>query len=267
LIAVLLLLLASLCHTDRIRAQNLDSLRASLLLPAGLNELRDGRHLRLPVASIQSPTAFGAEYGDVFAGAAFQKRTRFTRTKDAMVAVGAGLGNRSRTVGVELTLTSFSTLRQGFGTNGSISIKAHRIIAPATAVAVGYENAVRWGVPDGGQSLYAVGSTFLPLRSNAASSFGGIGINFGVANGRFRSEHDVDSHTPNANIFGTLTTRVTSQALLIADWAGQDLAVATAIQPLQRVPVVVTIGAADVLHRAGDGARFIAGAGAVWRWR
>jgi hypothetical protein len=44
-------------------------------------------------SSISTPTAFGAQSGDVFVGGTYQERTRFTDIDDGAVALGFGLGD------------------------------------------------------------------------------------------------------------------------------------------------------------------------------
>src|SRR5438105_6620312 len=72
----------------------LDSLRLSLRLPAppvGPILQQQARQWGSPGTSFGSPTAFGARFGDVFAGAGYQARTRYTHIRDGSVVGGFGL--------------------------------------------------------------------------------------------------------------------------------------------------------------------------------
>ncbi|HUP89827.1 MAG TPA: hypothetical protein VM100_10760 [Longimicrobiales bacterium] len=215
----------------------------------------------VPAASFGSTTAFGASGGDLFVGAGYQKRTRYEVIGDGAVSAGFGIGN-GKHLAAEVTVTSFSTLRQGFLANGSASVKLHRLLNNRSAVAVGYENAVPWGGTDGGSSLYIVGSKLLPLSAEEGKPFGGIGVSVGVGNGRFRSESAVRGHRAGVNVFGSASVRVLKPVMLIADWTGQDLNAGFALQLPQRWPISISVGFADITRSAGDGARFIAGGGA-----
>lgn len=251
-----------------LRAQTrLDSLRARFALPdAPVQTVITQTAFGVPAASFGSSTAFGASGGDLFAGAGYQQRTRYEVIGDGAVSAGFGVGNSKR-IAAEVTITSFSTLRQGFMNNGSASVKLHRLLDNRTAMAIGFENAVPWGGTDGGSSLYIVGSKLLPLSAEEGKPFGGIGVSLGVGNGRFRSESAVRGHRAGVNVFGSASVRVLQPVTLMADWTGQDLNAGFALQLPRRWPISVSVGFADITGNAGDGARFIAGAGASFHMK
>ncbi len=75
---------------------SLEELRQSYRVPSltsqELRTLTSGI-VSIPGSSVTSPTAFGAEFGDVFAGFSYQSRTRFFgRRDDGGVVFGFGLG-------------------------------------------------------------------------------------------------------------------------------------------------------------------------------
>jgi hypothetical protein len=245
----------------------LDSLRALFALPDIQLIAMPASGGGAPAASLGSPTAFGAAWGDAFVGAGYQNRTRYGHLGDGAVSGGAGLGNPRRNIGIEITATSYSTLRQGFGTNGSASIKLHRVVNSMFGVAAGYENAMPWGHTDGGSSLYGVVSALIPVRADASKIFGGVGVSLGVGNARFRSERDVREHKDGWNAFGSMSFRVNDAITGVADWTGQDLNVGSAIRMPGPLPISLSVGLADVTHNAGDGARLIAGAGWAFRFQ
>ena len=209
-----------------------------------------------PAASVSVPTAFGVDAGEVFVGAAYQGRTRYTKEDDAAAVVGIGLGTR-RLVAVELALTSFSTLRGGPLETGGLSVKLHRALPGNTSVAVGWENALLWGGSDDKGSLYAVGTRIVPLRADVSRAFSVAVFTLGVGNGRFRFEEDDAEGNETVNVFGAVGLRVSDPVSLVADWTGQDLNVAASVTPIRRVPLVATAGLADLTGSAGDGIRFI----------
>ncbi len=214
----------------------------------------------VPGSSVASPTAFGADLGNVFVGASYQARTRFTNTNDGGVVFGFGLGER-QTLGLEVAVSSFSTLREGFFTNGGISLKLHHLFPNSLAIAAGVENAAKFGSPDAGSSVYGVVSKVFNLKNDVTKPFSTVTISLGLGGGRFRSEHDIQKGIDSVNVFGSVGLRVAQPISLIADWTGQDLTIGTSITPLQNIPVVITPAIADVTGKAGDGARFILGVG------
>jgi hypothetical protein len=211
--------------------------------------------------SIATPTAYGAQGGDVFVGFGYQQRTRFTDIDDGAVTAGFGLGDARKLVGVEAAVTSFSTIRQGFFENGGVSFKVHRRFPGDIAVAVGVENAIDWGNTDAGKSVYGVITKAFPLRENPADPLSRVTLSIGVGGGRFRSEENIKEGDESSNVFGSVALRVAEPVNLIAEWTGQDLNLGASIAPIPGVPLVITPAAADVTGNAGDGARFILGVG------
>jgi hypothetical protein len=209
-----------------------------------------------PAASVSVPTGFGVDAGELFLGAAYQGRTRYTQDDDAAAVAGVGIGTR-RVVALEVALTSYSTLRGTPLETGGLSFKLHRALPRSTSVAVGWENAILWGGSDDRGSLYAVATRMVPLRENPADRFSVGVFTLGVGNGRFRFEQDDAEGNETVNVFGAVGLRVSDPVSVMADWTGQDLNLAASVTPVRRLPFVVTAGVADLTGHAGDGARFI----------
>ena len=215
--------------------------------------------------SISTPTGFGAQWRDAFVGFGYQERTRFTNTDDGAVTAGFGLGDARKLVAAEVAVTSYSTLRQGFGENGGVSFKVHRTFTNETggdlAVAVGVENAIDWGNNDAGKSVYGVVTKVLPLTQDPTDPLSTLTVSLGLGGGRFRSEEKVNNREGGTNVFGSVALKVAEPVNPIAEWTGQDLNLGASIYPIPGVPLVITPAAADVTGNAGDGVRFILGVG------
>jgi hypothetical protein len=254
---------SSLAQPAPAALSRIDSLRMSLRLPpppVGLISTR--KRGNSPGTTMGSPSAFGARYGDVFLGAGYQQRTRYTNIRDGSVVGGFGLGNPIHKVGLEIALTSYSTVRSGFGSTGGVSFKVHRILPRLVGVAVGVENAFDWGRADGGRSLYAVGSKVIWLGDPNRRLANSLALSAGIGNGRFLSEPDALAKKHKINLFGSASLRVAGPVSVGADWTGQNLNVGLSAVPLHSVPIAISVGFADVLSNyAGDGARFIMGIG------
>ncbi|WP_420125052.1 hypothetical protein [Longimicrobium sp.] len=233
----------------RAARRNRDALRL------GLSESGDRRRLG-PAASVSVPTAFGVDAGEVFMGVAYQGRTRYTEDDDAAAVLGFGIGTR-RVVALEAAFTSYSTIRSYPFETGGVSLKLHRAFPRQTSLAVGYENALSWGGSDGDGSLYGAVTRLVNLREDPEAPFNTAVFTVGLGNGRFRFEKDDAAEKETLNLFAAAGARVTPQVSLVADWTGQDLNAAASLTPLRHIPVVVTVGLADLTGSAGDGARFI----------
>jgi hypothetical protein len=214
-----------------------------------------------PGSSAGSTGAFGAQWGDFFFGAGYQGRTRFTHINDGSVAAGFGLGNPTEYAGLEVAFSSASTFREGFGRNGSMSLKLHRILPRYYGVAVGFENVANWGATDGGSSVYGVVSHNFQFRQDATAFLGSLAWNVGVGNNRYLREADLVAGKTGVNAFASGGLRLHERAALVLDWTGQDLASVISFVPFRSSPLVVSAGWADLTRSAGDGPRFILGAG------
>jgi hypothetical protein len=225
------------------------------------------RLVAVPAASLTSPTAFGVQMGEGFAGFAYQARTRYTHLDDGAAAIGVGFGDRERYAALEVAAISFSTIRGGGPLEtGGLSFKLHRSFGDRLGVAVGWENAVSWGGSDAGNSPFAVATRIFRLRDDPQAPFSAVAATVGVGGGRFRREADVVNGRSTANVFGALGVRVAEPLSLAADWNGQDLYAGVSVTPLRHVPLLVNAGFADITGSAGDGARFIVSAAVGFRW-
>lgn len=209
-----------------------------------------------PAASVSVPTAFGVDAGEVFLGVGYQGRTRYTEEDDAAGVAGIGIGTR-RLVALEVALTTYSTLRGSPFETGGLSFKVHRALPHNTSVAVGWENAVLWGGSDDEGSVYGVATRVVPLKEDPAAPLSVAVFTLGLGNGRFRFEKDDAADRQTVNVFAAAGLRVSEPISIVADWTGQDLNMAASATPLKGVPLVLTMGLADLSGNAGDGIRFI----------
>ncbi|MGP1371578.1 MAG: S-layer homology domain-containing protein [Almyronema sp.] len=240
----------------------LEAIRNQLLLPDTPAEVpalvvAPTGALGIPGSTIGSPTAFGADWRDVFFGATFQERARFTNRADGAVSVGFGLGDARNLVGLEVALAIVDLQGDAFE-DGGFSFKLHRQFEGGWAIAAGVENLITFGNPDGGESGYGVVSKIFRLRDDPSRPFSSITTSVGLGGGRFRSEGSGEN---DVDVFGSVGIRVVEPVSVIADWTGQDLNLGVSVAPLRNFPLVITPALADVTGEAGDGTRFIMGVG------
>jgi S-layer homology domain len=218
----------------------------------------------VPGSSITSPSAFGSQWGDVFAALSYQERTRGGNTDDGAVAVGFGLGDARKYAGLEVAIASFSTFRQGFYENGGVSLKLHRLLTNDLSIAAGIENAASWGGIDGGTSGYGVISKYFQLQNSADKPFSSVTTSVGLGGGRFRNAPAVTNKKDNVNIFGSVGVRVVRPVSFIMDWSGQDLGLGLSIAPFRNIPLTINPSVVDLFNNSDDkfgGPRFTLGVG------
>ncbi len=249
--------------------QTVDELRGRYRLPVpGTTELVHPRYRwTLPAMGANTPSGFGAEWGDVWVAASFQERTRFLNRADGSVGFGFGLGDARRALGLRVSVVSFSTARSGFGDRIGVDVHLHRRLPARFGVAVGWENAIRRGGGDSGRSKYLAVSRYFQTSRDARSPFSLVVLSVGMGTDRFQSEDAFRSGEDGVGVFGSAAIRVLAPWSLIGTWTGQDLLLATSLAPFRDHGLVITAGLADVLGTAGDGARVVLGGGMRWDFR
>jgi hypothetical protein len=241
-----------------------------------------------PVGGLGTPTAFGANWGDLFVGAGFQGETRPNVISNALLpnaplataaqkakgpetfaySVGLGLGDARNFLGLETVATTYNRTgvsNSGSFENGGISFKLHKLLGDNFAIAGGYENAItfgnnpatRDGGVNGGRTGYGVASLILNPDPNMGF-FSNTTLSVGAGAGRFRSLGDIRANKDNINVFGSLGTRLFSNVSLVGDWNGQDLSVGLPItipfgggSAFQVTPAIV-----DIANPETGGSRF-----------
>lgn len=247
---------AGASHTS---SAHLDSLRRFYRVPpAQVRPILVATFLGAPGSSLGSPAATGVGSDNYFIGAGFQQRTRFTDRPDAGFGGGIGFGDPESSVGLELTVSSFSSVRHPPASIGGVSFKFHhRDPQHRMLYAVGMENAATWGAADGGHSVYGVISRVFVPRERENASLGVVSVSLGIGNGRFRTASEIDNHRKTVGVFGGAGVRITPAIALVSDWTGQDLDAGLSVTPFPGRGLVGLIGFADLTHSAGNGARFI----------
>jgi hypothetical protein len=230
-----------------------------------------------PGFSISNPTGFGADNNLLFFGLSYQSRTRFTQTSDGEAGFGIGLGDAVKSVGVELSysINSFGT-SQAFG-SGAFNAKVHKRLSEDTAVAIGWNQFAQVNLGNGVRgttgpsdypknSYYLVGSKIFRTCEDINQPLCRIAVTGGVGSGVFLPFNTISNAVANGteatglNVFGSVGVRVARPVSAIVEWTGQDLAAGLSIAPFDNFPLVITPAVRDITG-AGDGARFILGAG------
>lgn len=242
--------------------------RARLLLPVptslgSLGTAVTGR--AQPGVTTSSPLAFGPNFGDLFIGASYQADARYTDLEDGTASIGAGFGNSQGMAGLEVVLTSLSTVRGGFGKRMAAGFKVHKRLPQDAAIAIGVEGVKVNGTTDSEQSWYGAVSKYVKLSDGVLLS--GVTLNAGVGTGRFQSEDNMLAGEDGMGVFASAGIRVAPYLGAIFDWTGQDLNIGASLaMPLEQLTLVVTPAMSDVTETAGNGARFTAGFGLTWRF-
>jgi hypothetical protein len=216
-----------------------------------------------PAIAHAIPTAYGADFGDVFAGMGYQRYLgpRIPERNDGALFFGLGLGNARRLVGLEIAYASYAVTQDFFG-DGSLSLKLHRHIARGFAVATGVEDIVHYGEWVS-KSAYAVASY---TRMFDRSGITGASMTLGVGDGRFNTMANLAGGTNSASLFGSLSLQIIDRVNVLGTWYGQDLNLGFSFVVSGPIPITVTPVWVSVLDRHVNGDRIALSIGTRYRF-
>lgn len=215
-----------------------------------------------PAIASAIPTAYGADFGDVFGGAAYQ-RYLDSASDDGAVFLGVGAGDARETVGIEVTHATYDLVGDPLS-DGSLSFKLHRRLYKGLAIAVGVESAVKYGGDLAGTSAYAVASHTVQIDGRLLT---GASATVGIGDGRFNTMSNLAEGKNRAGWFGGMSLQWMDRASVLGTWYGQDLNLGLSVALPGPIPVTVTPVWVSVLDRQVFGDRFALSIGTSYRFR
>lgn len=263
----------------RFRSSAALALVVSFALPSAM--LAQGRDVyKLPVPSVDmmgsqmgrtqpgvaasSPIGFGPSAGDIFAGFGLQNKQRGSNDADGSLSVGGGFLNPNETVGIEAVLTSFSTIRSGFGQRMGLSGKVHKNVN-GWGLGLGVEGIMLNGNDfNSDPSIYVAATRGLNIRE--AATFNSGTINFGLGTGRFQSVEDFVTGQSGIGVFLSSSIRVNAWSSAIVDYSSEQITLGLSFAPFKDIPLVISPAMNDVTGAAGDAARLSLGVGMSWKY-
>ncbi len=262
---------------------SLIALAVTLALPAALQA--QGRDVyKLPVPSqtmmgaemgraqpgvaASSPIGFGPSQGDIFAGLGYQAKTGTVGDQDGALSVGGGFFNPNEAVGLEVVLTSLSTVRSGFGSRLVGGAKIHKTLQSGMGpigVGLGVEGLFLNGNEfDTKPSVFLAATTVQKISDS--DMFNTATFNVGVGNGRFQGANEFVAGETGIGFFVSSSLRVNPWSSAILDYTGAQLNMAFSFTPLKNMPLVITPSINDVTGEAGSAARLGLAAGMSWKY-
>ncbi len=225
--------------------------------------------LRLPNSSakaIMTSTAWGAAFGSAYLGTGATRRSPYLPNADGIVGLGYGMGDPVLSVGLQIG-TTISDLSEF--DNVSFSFKLHRYLARGTTIALGGESLFSNALADdAGDSFYLVVSHVVQSLGLDRPGIGRVHVSVGLGSGRFARKSDRDfSEGKGRNgtiVFANVAVEVARGTNMVLEWSGTNLltGVSRTVQ-VQRVPISLSLGLADLTAYSGDGARLVAAAAMV----
>jgi hypothetical protein len=220
--------------------------------------------------SLTTPVAWGASGNVLFMGIGGDYPAPYTSDADGAALLGFGFGDPKKDIGIQVAIVSLDISEWK---EYSAYVQLHKNLGNGNAIAVGVENVMLTNGGDAGKSFYAVYSQGLQSDPFVDKNTGNSKLHFsvGLGSGRFGDKSPADVADGKGEhgtyVFGNISYEVSDAFNLIADWNGLNLnaGVSKTFWLTKKIPLAVTVGAADLTHNSGDGVRLIAAVGTALR--
>jgi hypothetical protein len=206
---------------------------------------------------ISTPSGWGASAYTVFVGAGFNYPAPYSKNQgDGGMAWGIGLGDPVKYLGAQLG-ASMSDLDEGDNFSGFF--KVHRYLGYGTSIAGGGSALFADQESDADETWYGVLShAFQQFPSNVPGK-SRLHISIGGGNGRFADKSDEDRKDGKGDhgtyVFSAIAIELHETTNFIIEWNAMNLGVGLSFAPFEKIPVGLTVGAADLTTYSGDGPR------------
>lgn len=224
-----------------------------------------------PGSTAGTPSAYGASFGQAYIGGGLLFPLDEDRDRvDGSLSVGFGLGNATKSVGLEVN-ANITSVGGGdnfdFGDSGGVGFKLHRYLGDGTAVAVGWSNPIKWGdVTNAKDTIYGVVTKSFSLQPDNLNNKLPLTISVGLGSGSFRSKGAIEANENAVNMFASLGLRVIPQVSLVSSWTGNRLNMGASFAPFQNTPIVINTIFTDVTSNLDTGLGFALSAGYSFRF-
>jgi hypothetical protein len=217
--------------------------------------------------TLTTPVGEGAANNIVFMGVGGTIPAPYADDSDGAAVFGFGVGDPKKNLGVQLCFVSLDLSQWD---RYSMALHLHRSLGHANSFGIGVENIMLTDGGDSDKSYYAVYSQSVQSEPfiNKATGVSKLHFSVGAGNGRFgdKSGDDIASGKGEHGtyVFGNIAYEVASEFNVIADWNGVNLnAGVSKTFMINKLPIVIALGAADLTNYSGDGVRgiFIVGTG------
>jgi hypothetical protein len=250
-----------------------DKLRQDLLIQP-LVKIVPAKRTYSPSLTFATPSAFGANWGDVFLGASAATQGKARSQPDGSISMGFGLGDARKLIGLELGYNIGSIKK--FAYNGTFDLKVHRVVYvpnlnqdnPQKEVATGWDSlkdnttiAVAGGWKSFAQhvklesvrpsSAYGVVTSYSLLKPNNPVNTMPISVSVGAGGGDFRKG---DAST---GVFAGVGAQVHPQIGVGMGWSGVGFNLGASFVPVPTIPLTVNAIGADLTDTSVGGTVFV----------
>jgi hypothetical protein len=202
------------------------------------------------------PSAFIANWGDVYIGATAATAGRQRPDADGSWVAGFGLGDATRAVALEINGGCGSIKR--FCSNGGFGARIGRVLINqpdgVLALAGGWQNFAQWGSEGRQDNIYSATLSYaMPLRGPESSFRQTLQINAGVGNSSFAADTDSNSESKVGG-FASIGVELSPSVGVSAGWSGRGANAQLSYAPFQNTPLTLNLLGADLFDQTAAGA-------------
>lgn len=203
-----------------------------------------------PAMAISVPTGFGADWGALYLGTSFYNRTQFSQIADGAAFFGTGIGDATKNLGIEVTLSVVNL--DPFAQDMALSGKIHRSLGKGFGISLGAENAliVAGDGIDQTQNYYVAVSKFISLKDSEMLPMSQLLLSVGAGNGRFTNATTLAQAKNNYRPFGSIGLRALPWLGIAGAWTGRDVDLGVSAAPFRSFRLTITAGVHDVANLA-----------------
>lgn len=212
-----------------------------------------------PSLNFASPSAFGANWGDVFFGASAATAGKSRTQPDGSISMGFGLGNAQKQIGLELGYNIGSI--KNFAYNGTFDLKANRIVYAQgntqIAAAAGWKSFAQHVRAETVRpsSAYGVVTSYSLLKPNDTVNRMPISFSVGAGGGDFRTGN------ASTGVFAGVGLQVHPQIGVGMGWSGVGLNLGASFVPISTIPLTINAVGADLTDTSFGGTVFVLSVG------
>lgn len=201
------------------------------------------------------PSAFIANWGDVYAVATAATAGEQRGVADGSWTAGFGLGDSVRAVGLEVNGGCGSV--KNFCGNGGFGLRLGRVLInePDRRLALtgAWQNGVQWGNEGEQDDIYSLTLSYaVPLRPPGSHFGQTLQINAGAGNSAFAPYVATDSEGEIGG-FASIGVELSPGFGVSAGWSGRGVNAQLSYSPFLHVPITLNLLGADLLNQTPAG--------------
>lgn len=201
------------------------------------------------------PSAFIANWGDVFITGVAATSGNTRPDADGSWVAGFGLGDSTKAVAVEVNGGCGSF--KNFCGNGGLGFRVGRVLIKKPtgwlALAGGWQNVVQWGFEGTQDNIYSATLSYaFPLRPIQSGFAQTMQINAGVGNSSF-APYSATNSEDQIGGFASIGVELSTSLGISAGWSGRGANAQLSYTPFRSTPISINLLGADLFNQNPDG--------------